>query len=86
MENPVSHQSHKLILEQRSKLNLTGATEVIHFEDDIVEVNTCCGAMTILGEDLRLKCLSLDDGALVVQGKLHAISYQEPHARRGLFR
>lgn len=86
MENPVNHLSHKLIVDQRERINLTGATEVIRFDDDIVEVNTCCGTMTILGEELRLKCLSLEDGALVVQGRIHAVSYQDPRPRRGLFR
>ncbi len=86
MENPVTKLPHKLILDERNRLNLTGATEVIHFDDDMVELNTSLGTLMIQGEQLRLKCLSLDDGALVIQGKITALSYEEPKQRRGFFR
>lgn len=86
MENPVTKLPHKLILDERNRLNLTGATEVIHFDDDMVELNTSLGILMIQGEQLRLKCLSLDDGALVIQGKITALSYEEPKQRRGFFR
>ncbi len=86
MENPVTKLPHKLILDERNRLNLTGATEVIHFDDDAVELNTSLGTLVILGEQLRLKCLSLDDGALVIQGRITSMSYEEPKKHRGFFR
>ncbi len=86
MENPVTKLPHKVILDERNRLNLTGATEVIHFDDDLVELNTSQGTLMIQGEQLRLKCLSLDDGALVIQGKISALSYEDAKQRRGLFR
>lgn len=86
MERPAVSVNHKVVLDQRSKLELTGATEILRFEEDVVELNTCCGIMTVLGEDLRLKCLSLDDGAVMIQGKIQTIEYTDKRLRRGLFR
>lgn len=86
MENAATKLPHKLILDERNRLNLTGATEVIHFDDESVELNTSLGTLLIQGEQLKLKCLSLDDGALVIQGHISAISYEEPKQRRGFFR
>lgn len=77
---------HKLTLDERKRLNLTGAREVIHFDEELVELGTSQGVLTIQGHDLRLKCLSLDDGAVVIQGSISAISYDEPKGRRGFFR
>lgn len=77
---------HKLTLDERKRLNLTGAREVIHFDEELVELGTSRGNLVIQGDDLRLKCLSLDDGAVVIQGNITAISYDEPKRARGFFR
>lgn len=75
----------RLILDERKKLTLTGAREVIRFDEELVELNTDLGILLIEGRDLRLKCLSLDDGTVVVEGELTALRYGEPR-RRGLRR
>lgn len=73
----------RLTMEARRKLTLTGATEVVHFDDDLVELNTNLGLLTIEGRDLKLKCLSLDTGTLVVEGEIAALRYPEPGRKRG---
>ena len=78
--------SHKLTLDERKKLALTGAKEVIHFDEERVELDTCRGIVTVHGSEMRLKCLSLDDGSVVIQGTIAAIIYDEPRQKRGLFR
>lgn len=77
---------HKLTLDERKKLNLTGAREVIHFDEELVELGTFQGTLVVQGRDLRLKCLSLEDGAVVIQGTITGVFYDEPKPRRGLFR
>ena len=77
---------HKLTLDERKKLSLTGAREVIHFDEELVELDTARGNLMIQGSDLRLKCLSLEDGAVVIQGTISGILYDEPKQKRGFFR
>lgn len=77
---------HKLTLDERKRLNLTGAREVIHFDENTVELGTELGNLVIHGNGLRLKCLSLEDGAVVIQGEISVIAYDEPRKGRGLFR
>ena len=86
MSNPTPQLPHKLTLDERSRLNLTGATEVVRFDEELVELNTSRGILVVQGSDLKLRCLSLDDGAVVIQGKITAISYEEPKPIRRLFR
>ena len=77
---------HRLTLDERRRLDLTGAREVIHFDEETVELATDQGYLTVHGSELRLKCLSLDDGGVVIQGNIAVISYEEPRKGRGLFR
>lgn len=77
---------HKLTLDERKKLTLTGAREVLHFDEELVELDTARGNLVIQGSELRLKCLSLEDGAVVIQGNISALLYDEPKQKRGLFR
>ena len=72
----------KLTLEERRKLTLTGATEVVRFDEELVELNTPLGNVTIDGSDLRLKCLSLDSGTVVVEGNIRGFQYEEPKPQR----
>ena len=81
-----SMETGRLTMENRKKLTLTGATEVVRFDEDLVELNTNLGQLTIEGRDLRLKCLSLDTGTVVVEGEICALRYEEPRGRRGLLR
>ena len=76
----------KLTMEGRRKLTLTGAREVVRFDEELVELNTELGSVVIDGSGLRLKCLSLDTGTVVVEGDIRAFAYEEPRSRRGLFR
>ena len=73
----------RLSMENRKKLTLTGAREGVRFDEVLVEVNTILGQLTIEGRDLRLKCLSLDTGTLVVEGELCGLRYMEPGRKRG---
>lgn len=76
----------RLTLERREKLTLTGAREVIRFDEDLVELNTDLGALIVEGQDLKLKCLSLDDGKVVVEGSIQSLAYDVPRQKRGLWR
>ena len=76
----------KLILDARKKLTLTGATEVVRFDEDLVELNTDLGPLQIEGSGLKLKCLSLDDGTIIVEGDLSALRYEVGGRKRGLKR
>ena len=73
----------RMVMEGRSKLTLTGAKEVLRFDEERAELSTGLGNLTIEGTNLKLKCLSLDTGTVVVEGELRSFSYEEPRLRRG---
>lgn len=73
----------RMVMEGRSKLTLTGAKEVLRFDEELAELSTGLGNLTIEGSNLKLKTLSLDTGTVVVEGELRSFSYEEPRLRRG---
>ncbi len=76
---------HKLTLNEREKLTMTGVTEVMSFDDNTVALNTSLGTLIIQGEDLKLKTLSLEMGQVAVDGRVSALIYEEPRVSGGLW-
>lgn len=74
---------HTLSLTERSKLTMTGATEVVSFDESAVVLGTTLGTLVIQGRDLQLKTLSLEGGKVEVAGTIQTLSYQEPREKRG---
>ena len=72
---------HRLTLAERSKLTVTGVTEVVSFEDREVILQTGMGILTVQGSQLQLKNLSLEGGQVEVEGSVSALVYEE--ARQG---
>ncbi|MBQ7801678.1 MAG: sporulation protein YabP [Oscillospiraceae bacterium] len=74
---------HRLTLDERSKLTMTGVTEVVSFEEDAVVLKTCLGTLLIQGRQLQLKQLTLEGGQVAVEGHIGALSYEEPRRSGG---
>ena len=77
---------HKLTLDQRKKLTMTGVTEVVSFEENTVILKTALGTLVIQGSQLQLKTLSLEGGQVDVSGTVSALIYEEPRSSGGVLR
>lgn len=69
---------HRLTLSERSKLTVTGVTEVVSFDDTLVTLQTALGTLSIQGSQLQMKTLSLEGGQVDVEGSIFALGYEEP--------
>lgn len=74
---------HSLSLIERKKLSMTGVTEVISFDDTFVVLKTALGTLTVQGQDLKLKQLTLDGGNVAVDGEISALSYEQARNKGG---
>ena len=74
---------HNLTLNERKKLTLTGATEVVSFDESAVMINTSLGMLVIQGQQLQLKTLSENGGNVTVEGQITALTYEEPRSVGG---
>ena len=69
---------HKLTLNERKSLTMTGVTEVVSFEESAVVLRTGLGTLMVQGQELKLKTLSLEGGQMAVDGHISALIYEEP--------
>ena len=66
---------HKLMLNERRDLTVTGVTEVVSFDDALVVLLTELGKLTVHGGSLQLK--QLEGGQVKVEGTVTALVYEE---------
>lgn len=83
------HLPHRLQLNERKSLTMTGVAEVVSFDENTVVLQTSLGLLVVQGQQLQLKNLTLEGGGQVaVEGSIRGLSYEEPRQTgwRGLFR
>ena len=77
---------HRLTLDGRDKLTVSGVEDVERFDENEIVMNTTEGLLIVSGENLHIGKLSLDGGELHVDGRVDALSYEDGGgARGGLF-
>lgn len=69
---------HRLSLEDRNRIDVTGVTDVDSFDDTTVSLTTSRGELTIRGQGLQVNRLNVENGLLSVDGKIDSLSYSEP--------
>lgn len=77
---------HHLTLEGREKAVITGVEAVDSFNEQMVVLATTAGELTLLGAQLHVSHLNLEDGQLLVEGRIAALEYDDRRSdRRGLW-
>ena len=74
---------HKLTLNERKNLSVTGVTEVVSFDEQIVSLETVCGGMTVSGDGLHISVLNVEEGLVALDGKIDSIEYEDTVASEG---
>ena len=77
---------HKLTIQERRNLTVTGVAEVVSFDENSVVLRTGLGPLVIQGEGLQLKMLSPEGGQASVDGTITALAYVQEQNRGGWFR
>ena len=75
MEEKISGRPHRLMMEDRGKMSMTGIVDVISFDEDQVVLDTDKGLLTIKGKDLCVSRLTLDKGVVDVDGQADSLVY-----------
>lgn len=74
---------HRVVLEDREQLTVSGVEEVESFDENTILLTTAQGDLEIQGEGLHIEKLSLDGGDLKVEGQVSALIYQNERRERG---
>ena len=76
---------HKLTLNDRKSLLLSGTAEVLSFDESAVVLKTGLGILSVQGQQLHLKTLSPETGQVAIDGHISALIYEEPRTPGGIF-
>lgn len=68
---------HKVVLDGRGRLDITGVTEVESFDEGMVALGTTRGTLVVRGSGLHLRLLSLDGGQVQVDGTVNSLTYED---------
>ena len=79
----LSGLTHRLEMEGREHLTVSGVEDVERFDENCIVMSTCVGTLVITGEELHIGKLSLDGGELHVDGHMDGITYEERPMERG---
>ncbi|MBD2872658.1 sporulation protein YabP [Paenibacillus arenilitoris] len=68
-------QEVKLI--NRKQLDLTGVLKVESFDSEEFLLETELGFLTVAGQNLHMKHLSLEQGLVMIEGFVHSLAYSD---------
>ena len=71
-----------LILENRSKLSISGVLDVLSFDDQVVILESELGLLTVKGENIRINKLSIDTSEVIVEGDISNLSYSDKSSEK----
>jgi len=68
---------HRLVVDQRESIAISGVVDVISFDEEQVVCETDIGVMILRGTNLHVSNLNLDNGSLDIFGRLEGIAYED---------
>ena len=73
----MSTMGHRLELDGRERLVVTGVEEVERFDEEEIVMRTTAGTLVVGGTGLHIGKLNLDGGELHVDGAIHTLLYED---------
>lgn len=76
---------HRLAMDNRQFLSLTGVSKVQSFDPKEIILETIQGVMSIKGEKLGIKHLDLKAGEVEIEGQIDALVYPRSGSRQNVW-
>jgi sporulation protein YabP len=73
--NETAKGNHGIILENRSKMAVSGVIDVISFDDQTVILSTELGELTVKGDNLKVQSFATETKNLSIEGTVYALAY-----------
>ena len=70
-------EENNIVIENREKMSISGVTDVLSFDDQVIIVETNLGLLTVKGENLRINKLNIDTSDFSLNGNISSVSYSD---------
>ena len=77
MEAGSTPRTHKLSMDNRKRLTLTGIKDVVSFDLTQILLESTLGMIHIKGSDIKVTRLSLEKGEVDIEGTVDSIVYSD---------
>ncbi|MFD3155546.1 sporulation protein YabP [Haloimpatiens sp. FM7330] len=81
-EIKIEDRKSSLILENRKKIHVSGVSEVISFNDEEINLNTVLGGLKIIGSQLKMNKLDVQNGDLIIIGTINSCAYSNDRNKK----
>ena len=78
--------SQKLILEDRSRFSVGLVENVESFSEDEILLKTGYGGLLVCGKNLKMEDLSIEDGSIILTGRVDRMEFSEIKEKRSFFK
>ncbi len=76
--NPQAEQKkHTVSMISRGKLDIDGVIDIIEFDNNIVNIKTNMGLLSVEGENLRIISMSREGGQIFIEGSIDSLFYYD---------
>jgi len=82
MEEKTGTRPHRLMMQNRSALSVSGIRDVVSFDENQVVLDTDMGLLTMKGKDLHVSRLTLEKGEVDVDGTVDSLVYSSNESYR----
>ncbi len=77
MQENLEKKNHSLSINNRENIEINGVKDVAYFNEEEVSASCDCGSILIKGTHLLVEALDLDNGVLIINGRITAVVYSE---------
>jgi sporulation protein YabP len=74
--------AHSVVVQGRERITVGGVLDVDSFNETEIQLVTDLGVVTIIGDQMHISRLNLEDGQLIVEGHFIALEYSEEDTKR----
>ena len=67
--------NHKVVVESRKSINLTGIKKIVSFDEEEFFLETTMGSMLIKGKNLEMTELNTAEGIVNIKGHINGYNY-----------
>ncbi len=68
-------KQHKITMENRNVLTITGITDIDSFDEKEMILYTQMGELTITGRELHINAISIETGDMSIEGDIWSLQY-----------
>jgi sporulation protein YabP len=68
-------KSHKIVIDERKNIKITGVNKVISVEPELILLLTELGRLKITGKDMHITTLDIDKGMVDITGIVNCMCY-----------